>query len=301
MKPGVSPSLPRELALPGYDVRLALQHTAQGWGLLGFYEGYRLVFSGTFNSWRLFQERWLKFSMPRRPNPSQVGTIDIYELFSPSARLAWRRAAARARRGRRTVGAEDIFLSLLRSDSVKNLLRRLKVSAGVAEQFLTNYLRLSPPASMQAVQLAPLEAFLIAAKLHNHKIGTLMLLGALMQTLPAGHVLQAIFTNIGLTYDKLELFSVWRLNLNYDFPAGSPSAKMLYCCRQAQGLEEHFGYFYELPAIEAAVRLSAGQTLKDLEHKQALALLIRAGLLAAARQSRTVTESLVNQAAARQS
>ena len=124
-----------------------------------------------------------------------------------------------------------------------------------------------------------------------------MLLGALLNTLPEENILQAIFSNIGLTIEKLELFAVWSLGLNHEFPKNSRQAKLLFCCQQAAALERHFGYFFELPAIEAAVSLSANQTIKDLEHKKALQFLVKAAAVAKNRGTKIISENFVKQAA----
>lgn len=190
--------------------------------------------------------------------------VDLYNMFSHSAKHAWRQAFALAQKRKSQIGVEDIFLALLMELPVKNLLSRIKVNSKQAEIFINNYLKLTPALSDDTVKKIPLEAFAMAVRLHNHKIGSLMLLGGLLKATPRDNILQAIFTNIGLSEAKLELFAVWHLDLNYEFPPNSTSEKLLFCLRQAGGLEEHFGYFFELPAIEAAVNLSQGQTLKEL-------------------------------------
>lgn len=282
-------------------MELKYQKTQTGWGLTAFYEGYRLVFTGLFEKGGMGRERLKKLfpflSPGQKKNKSIIKNLDLFSLFSKSARHAWQQASVSARKRKSLVGAEDIFLALLKEASVQNLLHRLKVSTHEAESFLNNYLTLAPISSVEAVKKIPFEAFNLALKLRNHKIGSLMLLGALLNSMPEENILQAIFTNIGLTEEKLELFAVWLLKLNYEFPQNSPSGKLLYCLRQAEGLEEHFGYFFELPAIEAAVSLSQGQTFKDLEHKKALQLLVKAGLLAQNQKYKTVTENFVAHAA----
>ncbi len=189
------------------------------------------------------------------------------------------------------------FWPCWREPSVKNLLSRIKVDSLQAKRFINNYLKLTLSLNDDTVKKIPFEAFALAAKLHNHKVGSLMLLGGLLKATPHDNILQAVFTNIGLTAAKLELFAVWHLDLDYEFPPNSTSGKLLFCLRQATGLEEHFGYFFELPAIEAAVDLSQGQTLKDLQHLKALQLLVKAGLLAQNKKTKIISENLVKQAA----
>jgi hypothetical protein len=278
---------------------LAYKRDNSAWGLSGFYEGYKLIFSGVFGK----SDNKLKkiFSVvtgrEQQNQNSIITNVDLYGLFSPSAKRAWNNACASAAKRRGEAGIEDIFLALLKEESVKNLLLRMKVSTETAEIFLKNYLKLTPACGGEALQIIPFEAFALALKIHNHKIGSLMLLGALLNTAPQDNILQAIFSNIGLTPEKLEVFAVWLLGLNHEFPKNSHSAKVLYCLKQAQGLEQHFGYFFECPAIEQAVRLSQNQTLKDLEHQKALQFLVKAAGLAKNKNLKTVSENLVIQAA----
>lgn len=272
------------------------------WGLEAFYEGYRLVFSADFNPARIKFIKWpllFKVFFPKtkynKNSGSIISNVDLYDLFSKNAKRAWNDSFILAKKRGSQLAVEDIFLALLKESSVKNLLSRIKVDGLQAKTFIGNYLKLTPALSGATVKRIPFEAFALAAKLRNHKIGTLMLLGGLLKATPHDNILQAIFTNIGLTAAKLELFAVWLLDLDYEFPQNSTSGKLLFCLRQAQGLEEHFGYFFQLSAIEAAVDLSQGQTLKDLEHLKALQLLVKAGLLAKTKGTKIITESLVRQ------
>jgi hypothetical protein len=278
---------------------LNYKNSAGSWGLEAFYEGYRLVFSADLKITGKLQKIVQLFkAKPNNKNPgSIISNVDLYGMFSKSAKHAWNNACALAQKRKGPLAVKDIFLALLKEPSVINLLSRIKVSIPQAETFINNYLKLTSPLRGAAVKKIPFEAFALAAKLHNHKVGSLMLLGGLLKATPDNNILQAIFSNIGLTAAKLELFAVWLLDLDYEFPPDSQSGKLLFCLRQAAGLEEHFGYFFELPAIEAAVDLSQNRTLKDLQHLKALQLLVKAGLLAQTKKTKIISESLVRQAA----
>ncbi len=285
-------------------MKIIYQTTNFGWGLTAFFEGMRLVFSGEFKNSRIWKENARNFfgmkpKTPRQNPKSIVKNFDLYTLFSQKARNAWQAAYNNAKERKSPVCVEDIFLALIRESSVQNLFHRLKVSTGSAESFLNDYLKLTQVNNTATVKKVPFEAFAMAMKLHNHKVGSFMLLGALLNLTPEENILQAIFENIGLTQDKLEVFAVRHLNLNYEFPANSRNAKLLYCFRQAEILENHFGYFYEFPAIEIAVNLSQGQTLKDLEHKKAMQYLVKAGAIAKSVGVKNITEEMVRQAAAK--
>jgi hypothetical protein len=291
----------KSLARPAATVigpTLNYQPGSSPWSLEAFYEGYRLVFSADFGTMKKWQKLVQLFKTDSNKNHgSIISNVDLYNLFSHSARHAWRDAYVLAKKRKSQLGVEDIFLALLKEPSVKNLLSRIKVDSQQAKTFINNYLQLTPSLSGTTVKKIPFEAFALAAKLHNHKVGSLMLLGGLLKATPQDNILQAIFTNIGLSSAKLELFAVWLLDLDYEFPPGSENGKLLFCLRQAAGLEEHFGYFFELPAIESAVNLSQGQTLKDLQHLKALQLLIKAGLIAKNKKAKIISENLVTLAA----
>jgi len=284
------------------EAGLKYQNTTDGWGLRADFDDEHLVFSGDFNKRSIWQ-KIVDFFIP--PNFAKASSgkrnggedIDVYNLFSKNAKDAWNQSYNIAKNQRRDVGEEAIFLALIGESSVKNLLARMKVDAGAAAKLISNYLMLGPIPTPKTVKKIPFEAFKLAVKLRGHKIGSLMLLGALLNATPEENILQAIFSNAGLTIDKLEVLTVWIVNLGYEFPPNSKNAKLLYCCLQAESLEQHFGYFFEFPAIEAAVNLSSGQSLKDLEHKKALRILVKAGSLARGKGTKVITESLVRQAA----
>jgi hypothetical protein len=266
------------------------------WGLEASYQSYKLVFedrqsSGLDKFFSFFgMHRGQKFG-------SANSNVNLYNLLSNSAQHAWKNSYAIAHRHKRPLAVEDIFLALLEEPSVKNLLLRIKVDGKQAKAFIEDYLKLTRPLTDITVKKIPFEAFALAAKLHNHKIGSLMLLGGLLKATPHDNILQAIFSNIGLNAAKLELMSVWILDLDYEFPANSTSNNLLFCLNQARGLEQHFGYFFELPAIEAALNFSQGQTLKDLEHLKALQVMVRAGLLAQNKGTKIITKNFIEQAA----
>ncbi|MDR3642751.1 MAG: hypothetical protein P4L74_03960 [Candidatus Doudnabacteria bacterium] len=273
------------------------------WGLGAIYEGQKLVFSGTFNLARVRRERWQKFwtgLLRQAPASSAVdkdGMADVYQLFSANAKTVWSRAFFRARKRKSAVRLEDVFSALLDEPSVGQLFLRLGENAKTAKLLLKNYLKLEALGHENDVlKKIPFEAYVLAVKLHDHRVGSLMLLGALLKLAPKDSILQSIFTNIGLNAAKLELFAVWLLNLNFTFPPNSTSDKFLFCLKQVNGLEEHFGYFFELSAIETAVEFSQDQTSPDLQHAAALRLLVKAGLLARNKDTKIIFSELVSHA-----
>ncbi len=274
---------------------------ANPWGLSALYEGYLLEFSGLPNRARIRKEKLQKLFPFLRKTPVATGqkiikSVDIYPLFSPSAKTAWNRGCLIALNHKREMAMEDLFLALLDAPSIIKLFAKLKINTASAKTFLTNYIKLSRQTETKNIVHVPFEAFLWAMKLHNHKIGSLMLLGGLLRLAPQDNVLQAIFTNIGLTVEKLEILTVWILNLDYEFPNSTPAAQTAYCCMQAQALENHFGYFFEFPAIDAAVKYSQNY-YQDLRGQKALQYLVKAGNLAKAMGSKIISEKLVSQAA----
>jgi len=276
--------------------------TRSGWGLTGFFEGYRLVFSARFEPKRMRGEKFRQiFPIFRKKrqlqNPnSMVSNVDVYDLFSVGGKRAWTNSYQWAKKHRHEVRAEDIFLALLEEPQVENIFKRLKVSTLTAVTFLSNYVKLQAQngqSTEQEIKMLPFASLAAAIKLHSHEITPAFLVMGLMETLPADHIVQAIFANIGLTRQKLEVLTVWMMSLDYDFPKNSEGTKILYCLNQAKMLEEHFGYFFEFPAVELAAHLSAGY-MKDLRHLKAMHYLVKAGLLAKKAGTKIISEDLVH-------
>lgn len=284
------------------DNSLKYQPSGSGsWGVSALYEGYLLEFSGLPDRRRIFKEKFQKF-LPFLKSPAKPGcqkiikSVDLYSLFSPSAKIAWNRACLIALKHKREITMENLFLTLLDSPSIKKLFAKLKIDPSAAEKFLKNYLKLSHKTGSVNIKKVPFDAFALAMKLHNRKIGSLMLMGSLLRLAPSDNILQAIFSNIGLTLEKLEILSAWILNLGYEFPANSAAAQTFYCCLQAQNLENHFGYFFEFPAIDTAVKYSQNY-YKDLQGQKALQYLVKAGKLAKAAGTKIISEKYVRLAA----
>ena len=272
---------------------LKYQETSQGWGTTALYEGYRLIFSAGTKPDGLWHNL---FGSLNKTKPQEtkglITNVDIYDLFSKDAKEAWLKALKRSAKHNRTLGVEDIFLSLLEEPDVKKVFVRMKTNTKTAESFLNNYLKLSRQTNDNAIKFLPFEAFALSAELHCPSVNSLMLLGALLKCTPKNNILQAIFSNINLNLEKLKILSVWTLNLNHEFPSSSPAGHLLYCCRQASSLEESFGYFFEYAAIEKAVSLSNDYYI-DMRHKKALQYLVKASLRAKSQGIKTVNEKLV--------
>jgi hypothetical protein len=285
---------------------IKLKASKGGWGVTGFFEGYKLVFSGLFDPEHMRGEKFRQIFpifQHKRPahNPNTiVSSVDVYTLFSFGGKRAWVNAYGWAKKHKHTVKAEDIFLALLEEPQVENIFKRLKVSTTTAVTFLSNYVKLQANGkhSEEEIKILPFASLSAAIKLHSHEITPAILMLGLMEVLPAEHIVQAIFANIGLTREKLEVLTVWLMDLDYEFPKNSQSVKMLYCLNQAKGLEEHFGYFFEFPAIEKAAHLSSGY-YQDMRHLKAFQYLVKAGLLAKSSGGKNITENLVQRAADR--
>ncbi len=281
-------------AAPRPPSALLYRKTDFGWGLEGLYEGQKLVFSESLEKPRSVTSKLRKILNFKNQRPSTGGAsiipeIDIYQLFSPAAKLVWQRVPAIARKRHAPARAEDLFLSLLKDPEVQQLLARLRVNTATAETFLQNYLTLSPKSdSSVEIKKLPFQACLEAIKLHCPNISPLLLLYGLLAVLPGQHIIQAIFANIGLAADKLEILTAWLLDLEIAFPPASPKNLLLNCCRQAELLEQQFGYYYEYQAIDGAVKLAGSK---------ALSLLVKAGLKAKISDKKTVTEAVINKAA----
>ncbi len=270
----------------------------------GVWENRRLIFSGQTDGGLTNRVKWLKRFLSGRKNQllnlgaSENSTIDIYSLFSKSAKDAWKQSFRLAKKRGGKPELEEIFLALLKELSVQELLKRLGAKAEDARILLDNYLKLKQPSGGETITRIPFEAFALAVKLRDHKVGSLMLLGALLKTAPKDSMLQAIFSNIGLTLDKLEVLAVWQVKLNFDFPESPQKSGLLDCARQAEFLERQFGYRFDFSAIETATALSSADNNSTRRRKNTLRLLVKAGLLAKQGKNKTISALMVKKSSA---
>ena len=270
------------------------------WGVSAVYQDQKLIFSGTFSAKRIREERWQQFwrgLLRKKPGAEEPlsNAVDIYKLFSPNAKLAWRAAFFKAKKRKAQVNLADLFLALLDEPAVGKLFDRMgNGSTKATKILLKNYLKLGAPVDTgQELKKIPFEAYALAVRLHDHKIGSLMLLGAILALAPKDSILQAIFSNIGLNLETLEILTIWLINLNYNFPKGSLQSQILEYCRRAELLEQHFNYHYEFSAIKTAAELALKQSKAGLRQKTALGLLVKAGLLAHERGIKNITSELI--------
>ena len=155
--------------------------------------------------------------------------INIYELFNQDAKRAWNKSLTIAKqRQSKTVNLNseerpsvsvlvtpiDLFLALLEHQSIQLIFIRLGVNPADVKTILQNYAAFSIPASTNELNQIPFVAFGESLKLHNKTIDPLMLLCALGICLPEEHIIQAIFLNINLSVDKLEVLSSWIFHLD---------------------------------------------------------------------------------------
>ncbi len=284
-----------------HSSRFKLKPAPEGWGITAVFEGYQLVFTGSAERKRLRREAWQNlvagFGFKTRTSKAEkfLSRIDLYALFDQPTKRAWNRACRKAISRNLPLNFEDIFLILLKQPEIQMLCGRLNTDPKAAEKFLKNYLLLHRPTPGPEIKELPFAAFDLALTLRHHKIDSLMLLGGLLAASPKDHVLGAIFSNMGLTLQKLEILAAWLLNLPVEFPPRSTAAAALYCCRQAEALEEHFGYTFDFPAIETAVQ-SSQDYYQDMRHHKALQYLVKAGLLAKSKGVKVITAKHMREA-----
>ena len=159
---------------------------------------------------------------------TQGGTTDIFQFFSEDARRVWnnsvkiasQRIAKTKKLNKETAGqkefqvtADDLVLSLLEDKSVELVFWRLGINPKDIKTLLLNYAYFNSAGLGQELEQIPFVAFGESLKLHNKSIDPLMLLCALATTLPKEHILQAVFFNINLTTEEIEIISSWVFNL----------------------------------------------------------------------------------------
>ena len=234
---------------------LTYYKSSDPWGVMAHAEGANLVFRGLLNPFRIWKERFSRLFFRRPKTFISSDTVDVYELFTPAAKKVWNKALWLAvRRRPMKVGCVHLFLALTEDSGIKEILSRFGADVHDARALLKNYLVLSPlSAGIEEIKKIPFAAFEESEKLHSPGITPLMLLESLIQTLPADNILQAVFSNLGLTVTKLEVVAVWLSGLNYDFPKDSFAADLLHCCQKIQWLEMHNRIKYRLDVIEQAL------------------------------------------------
>ncbi|MDE2311576.1 MAG: hypothetical protein KGJ93_00595 [Patescibacteria group bacterium] len=271
---------------------LAWQSSTDAWAVCAQYDGFWLTFSPNRKTiWRFWQ--WQMSESAALPE----NQVNVYQLFSLPARQAWRQADRLAKKANRTISLEDMFLALLKQRSVAQLFVKLKINPREAFALLENYAKISPPATNNLIKQLPFVAFALAANLRHDKIGSLMLLGALVELAPQSSMVAAIFSNIGLDAQKWWLVTAWVLHVPLRLPQEGINEDLAYCCWQAQNLEQMFGCYFEFPAVETALKAAAAKNAATLR-QHALKLLVKAAGLAKQKKRKTITERLVLQAAA---
>src|SRR6185295_12297556 len=110
-------------------MQITYKQSRDAWGIAGFIEGTKLVFSGEFTASQFRKEKikqllpFLKRS-PKKDKGSIIKKVDIYPLLDREAKLAWKNAYLFAKKQSREVVVEDIFLSLLKTQEIQNLFKR---------------------------------------------------------------------------------------------------------------------------------------------------------------------------------
>jgi hypothetical protein len=255
------------------------------WGLLAQDGDATLVFSGLLKSGRIWKEILAKIFLKKPKVFVTADPIDVYQLFSPAAKKVWNNAVwMSVNQGPIKVGCIQLFLALIQDPTIKAVFSRFNADLHDAKTLLNNYMILYPPsAGVQEIKKIPFAAFAESEKLHAPNISPLMLLYALIEILPADNILQAVFGNLGLTPTKLEVLTVWLLQLNYEFPDKSFAADLLHCCQKISYIEQHNKIKYKLDALEQALIASNNNAVA------ALKLLVQAASKAQKSRSRVIS------------
>jgi ATP-dependent Clp protease ATP-binding subunit ClpA len=161
-------------------------------------------FSETENS-RLNLQKTLALAK-RKQTP-----VDLYELFTPQAKLVWQRAGQISVNGKKTNPTTyQLFLSLLKEPQVQLVFARFRTDTRDIETIVKNYTAIQGESLEQsALEMLPFVAVQEAVKLSNRSIDPLMLLCALACLLPPEHIIQSILLNLNLNQEKLETVSAW--------------------------------------------------------------------------------------------
>lgn len=141
--------------------------------------------------------------------------VDIYSLFTDGAREVWNGSVAVAGTyGASSPNTTHIFLSLLNHSSIKLVFYRFGVNPDSFRPALEEYVKRGNIDESEYVEKLPFVALSEALKMRNRSIDPLMLLCALATLLPDEHVIQKIFFNLDLSYEKLEAIAAWIFNID---------------------------------------------------------------------------------------
>ncbi len=153
-------------------------------------------------------------------------SLDIYEFFSPEAKRCWNKSFELAKQRSRqreklnldgksngSVTALDLLSALLEDKEVILVFMRLGINIEDIKTLLSEYAIVNTIALKGELLQIPFVAFSESVKLHNRQLDPLMLLCALAIALPQDHFIQAIFFNINLSLEDLEIIAAWVFNI----------------------------------------------------------------------------------------
>lgn len=168
--------------------------------------------------------------------------IDVYNLFNQEARHAWDSSfAIAASYNAASVSGSHILLALLQTTSVKEAFWRLNVNPTDIELFLKNFEVLGTKEhDSEELKKIPFAALAQSLTLHNPSIDPLMLLCAIKEQLPEGHIVQDIFFNIDVSLEDMQILAGWIFHI--------------------RTLAKNFAVFKKLSRYKADNEINAGLT-----------------------------------------
>ncbi len=136
------------------------------------------------------------------------GPVDVYELFSNSAREVWNKSWLVAqKRGHAQVTIEDELMALCSAQDTQLALFRLGINA---REFMDVINQATAPTPIDNL---PFVAYQKMVELSNNLIDPVMLLCASLSMLPSDHPVQNYFFQLGISEEILEVVAVWIFNL----------------------------------------------------------------------------------------
>jgi ATP-dependent Clp protease ATP-binding subunit ClpA len=166
---------------------------------------------GDLYLWAFVQNQKLEYGVALAQRTAAGGSsapIDVYDLYSHSAKDAWNKAWAVAqKRNAPTVTVEDELLALCGTQDIQLALFRLGINTREFMEVIA-----SAPTPTDIGHL-PFVAYQKMVELHNNLVDPVMLLCGAVSLLPTDHPVQQYFFQLGISEEILEVVAIWIFNL----------------------------------------------------------------------------------------
>jgi hypothetical protein len=230
--------------------------TKDSWGTKAIIDGREFIFEPLTTSKKVLR----KLTKNIFDEDTDKKPVNVFDLFSKETQEVWAMAKKISgnRKSNKFLGA-DIFFAISSHPGLTEIFDRLEFSIPAGKTITLNYLKLAGEPKFEDLSKLPFLALEESMKLHAHNIHPIVLMYALMHVTKEDDIVQAIFANLDLTPQKMEMLACWMLDLNYQFPEGSEEQSFLECCQKLKIIEEHNKCMFTYPAVKLALSKNLGK------------------------------------------